>query len=185
MSRFRSRFISAMVVVPSLFAGVLVAQEPGQLQQIRDWAAELIRCDSETLFSSTPSVSEDASQSLPKQFLQKGQQFLVQVGDLIEQEVGWLRPNTIKEQALVWIAIAMALPWGFMSLLRPLLKHDILIIRWIVVGGWTGLALWLAWCSWGVASGTDRFVSTMLFGVPMMVVYFNSIARSVADPAKV
>ena len=69
MSRFRSRFVSAMVVVPSLFAGVLVAQEPGQLQQIRDWAAELLQCNSGESFRSNPSVSEEASQSLPEQFL--------------------------------------------------------------------------------------------------------------------
>lgn len=185
MSSLRARFVSAIVLVPSLFAGNAIAQESGQIQHIRDWAANVVRGDAAVTSSdSSMTTTDETTNSVGQQFLNKGKGFLAQIGDLVEQRIGWLRPTNVKEQALIWMAIAMALPWGFVSWLRPILKNDILIVRLLVVGSWTGIALWSAWNTWGVASGADRFTSTMLFGVPLLVVYFNSVARTVASPAK-
>ena len=185
MSNIHIRFVSAVVLVPSLFAGTVIAREPGQIQQIRDWAANVVRGDAAvTTNDSSMTATDETTNSVGQQFLNKSKGFLAQVGGLVEQRIGWLRPTSVKEQALIWMAIAMALPWGFVSWLRPILKNDILIIRLAVVGSWTGIALWSAWNTWGIASGADRFASTMLFGVPLLVAYFNSVARSVAMPAK-
>ena len=184
MSNLRTRFVSAVVLVPSLFAGNVMAQESGKIQQIREWAAEVVRGDAGTMSSSNASVSAESSNSMAQKFLDKGQGFLAQVGGLVEQRIGWLRPTNVKEQALIWMALAMALPWGSVGWLRPFLKYDILIVRLLIVTCWTGIALWSAWSTWGVASGADRFASTMLFGAPMLLVYFNSVARSVAVPEK-
>ncbi len=184
MSNLRTRFVSAIVLVPSLFAGNVIAQESGKIQEIRDWAADVIRGDADITATDNGLVSADTKNSVAEQFLNKGQGFLAQVGGLVEQRIGWLRPTNVKEQALIWMALAMALPWGFVGWLRPILKYDLFIVRMLVVASWTGIALWSAWSTWGVASGSDRFASTMLFGVPMLLVYFNSVARSVAVPEK-
>ncbi len=51
MSNLRTRFVSAAVVVPSLFAGNVFAQESNKIQQIRDWAATVVRGDAGTMSS--------------------------------------------------------------------------------------------------------------------------------------
>ncbi len=178
MSNLRTRFVSAVVLVPSLFAGNVFAQESSKVQQVRDWAAAVVRGDADTMASDRS--ANPGEQSVGQQFVNKGQGFLAQVGGLVEQRIGWLRPTNVKEQALIWMALAMALPWGFVGWLRPLLSRDITIVRLLIVATWTSIALWSAWSTWGITSGTDRFASTMLFGLPMLVIYFNSVARSVA-----
>ena len=185
MSNIRTRFVSAVVVLSGFYATCASAQEPGHIQQIRDWATEFFSGDAADMSVETASADgAENPNSVADQFVSKGQAFVAQVGALIEQRIGWLRPTNVKEQALIWMAIAMALPWGFVSWLRPILKNDILIIRLAVVGSWTGIALWSAWYTWGIASGADRFASTMLFGVPVLLIYFNSVASSVAVPAE-
>lgn len=114
-----------------------------------------------------------------EQVMRNGEGFLDQVGELIGQRVGWLRPTTMKELALVWLAFALALPWGLVSCLRPLLKTNSLILRMVVVGGLTGIAVWSAWRIWGDGTGAHIFVSTMLIVTPLLLGYFNSVARSV------
>lgn len=184
MSTLRTRFVSVAVLLTSLFAGNVMAQEAGTIQQLRDWAAEIVRGDAEnTSTTRLDSVVAEPPNSLTEQFLDKGQGFLAQVGALVEQRIGWLRPTSVKEQALIWMAVAMALPWGFVGWLRPILRTGLWIIRWLVVTSWTGIALWSAWRTWGVASGADRFASTMLLGVPLLLTYFHSVARSVGAPA--
>ena len=51
MSNLRTRFVSAAVVVPSLVAGNVFAQESNKIQQIRDWAATVVRGDAGTMSS--------------------------------------------------------------------------------------------------------------------------------------
>ena len=158
------------------------AQDVSPVQDSRQWAADVVRGEDSNW--TEVSASGDIGKTLPARiqetFMRKGQILFAQAGQLVEQRIGWLRPTTVKEQALVWMAIAFALPWAFVSWLRPILKHDFGPVRWIIVGLWTSLALWTAWITWGAPSGSDRFTSTMLIGLPVLLIYFNCVAISVA-----
>lgn len=186
MSAFRSRFLFALVLLPGMLAGSASAQDVNRPSSLRDWAVDVIRGDESLAAGSRSEASAgEGVDSMTDRFIGKAKGFLGQLGGLIDQRIGWLRPTSAKELALIWLSVAMALPWGFVGWLRPLLRHDNVAIRWIVVAIWSGLIVWLGWCSWGQTSGADRFTSTMLIGVPMLVIYFNSIVRSFAVPGKV
>ena len=185
MSAIKIRIVVATVFVPGFLIGSASAQEVSSTQGFQEWAADVVRGEKSTsVHSDSGASAKTAADSMTVRFGKKGKELLAQVCALVEQRVGWLRPTSVKEQALIWLAIAMALPWGFVNWLRPVLKNDILIIRWAVVGVWMGIALWSAWSTWGMASGTDRFASTMLIGAPMLLIYFNSVVRSLAVPGK-
>ena len=160
------------------------AEETNPTQALRQWAADAIRGEdtSSTQMSATGDSGETSPTTIQKTFMRKVQQLLAQAGQLVEQRIGWLRPTSLKEQALVWMAMAFALPWAFVGWLRPILKHDFRPVRWMVVAFWTSLSLWIAWISWGATSGADRFASTMLIGLPVLLTYFNCVASSVAAP---
>ena len=175
-----------LVVLCAVGCPGTLADEVNAVPDLRQWAADVIRGDiTKTPESRTTGDSgEETPASIYKTFTEKVQTLLYQAGQLVEQRIGWLRPTNVKEQALIWMAVALALPWGFISWLRPLLRHDIRPVRWIVVGIWASLARWSAWITWGAPSGADRFASTMLIGLPLLLMYFNCVARSVATSAK-
>jgi hypothetical protein len=160
------------------------AEDASPTQALHQWAADAIRGEdtSSKEMSATGDSGESSPTTIRKTFMRKVQQFLAQTGQLVEQRIGWLRPTSLKEQALVWMAMAFALPWAFVGWLRPILQHDSQPVRWIVVALWTSLSLWIAWISWGAPSGADRFASTMLIGLPVLLTYFNCVANSVAAP---
>ena len=185
-----SNLLRQAIVVPLLLSTVVLnsaaAKEVDAVQDLRQWAADVIRGNSASQPESLSNVEarETTPASIFETFKQKLQGLLYQAGQLIEQRIGWLRPTNVKELALLWMAVAFALPWAFVSWLAPILRHDVRPVRWIVVGLWTSLALWIAWITWGAPSGSDRFASTMLIGVPLLLLYFNCVASSIATPAK-
>ena len=184
MSTLRYRFISMMVVLPGMFAGSVSAQDTDNVQELRNWAADVIKGETTAAGESFNATNSETTNSLSSRILNKGHGFLAQVGGLIDQRIGWLRPTTVKEQSLIWLAFAMALPWGFVSWIRPILSKDLAIVRILVVTAWSGISMWLAWRTWGEPSGADKFASTMLIGVPVLWIYFNTVVRSIAVPTK-
>lgn len=196
MKELRVCFVSALVILPQIFLSTasltasdlpsLVATKSAQDASSggpdRSWLSDFLhRMGTECETPSPDDSMTDSTTSMAEQFIESGKGLMSQAGELIGQRVGWLRPTTLKELALVWLAFAMALPWGSVSWLRPLLKGDGVMIRMVVVGAWTGIALWSGWRIWGNASGAETFASTMLVGVPFLLGYFNSVARSVGQ----
>ena len=186
MSNLRHQVIVTALFLSTAVLNSAAAKEVNTVQDLRQWAAHVIRGNSASQPEALSNLeaSEPTPASIFETFKQKIHGLLVQAGQLVEQRIGWLRPTNVKELALIWLAVAFALPWAFVSWLRPILKHDLRPVRWIVVGLWTSLALWIAWITWGAPSGSDRFASTMLIGLPLLLMYFNCVASSVATPAK-
>lgn len=185
-----SQTLCNLVTLATLFASCSSqahAQDASSIQDLRQWAADVIRGEdtNSTKTYASGEAGETTAATIQETFIRKVQHFFAQAGQLVEQRIGWLRPTSLKEQALVWMAIAFALPWAFVSCLRPILKYDFRPVCWIIVALWTSLALWIAWISWGSASGADRFVSTMLIGLPVLLAYFHCVASSVAAAKKV
>ena len=182
----RNLILVVSVAVHLISYRPVVAEDVSPIGNLRQWAADVIGVDATEdparLLRSKQTPETPAS--IFETFKQKMQGLLYQAGQLAEQRIGWLRPTNVKELALIWVAAAFALPWAFVSWLAPILRHDVRPVRWIVVGLWTSLALWIAWITWGAPSGSDRFASTMLIGLPLLLLYFNCVASSIATPAK-
>lgn len=179
-----SRTLNYLITLVALLAAGTSrasAEDASPTQALRQWVANAIRGE-DTISTQMSASGETSPTTIQKTFMRKVQQLLAQAGQLVEQRIGWLRPTSLKEQALVWMAMAFALPWAFVGWLRPILKHDFRPVRWMVVAFWTSLSLWIAWISWGAPSGADRFASTMLIGLPMLLTYFNCVASSVVAP---
>ena len=184
MSRYVMNYLFLSVAVFAACSSQKSVAGAGPVQDLREWASRGIRGEdaNATEMPAFGDTDETTPEKIRKTFMGKLQLFLAQVGELVEQRIGWLRPTSLKEQALVWMVIAFALPWAFVGWLRPVLKHDFRPVRWVVVAFWTLLSLWIAWITWGAPSGADRFASTMLIGLPVLLTYFNSVARSMAVP---
>ena|GEM_PF-2063241 len=160
------------------------AHATAALEEQRSGATSLAKHESpETTNSKSAAGRSMPLESLTNDIANKGKGLLAQIGGLIDQRIGWLRPTTVKEQALIWLAFAVALPWPFVSWIRPIISSRVGIVRFLVVAVWTTIAIWVAWNVWGQPSGQDQFASTMLIVAPMLWIYFNTVVRSVAEPA--
>lgn len=179
-------FLTAVFALSTAFCHQTFAEGRPCVQDLRNWVANVIRGDEvkTTEPLATREGTDKTVSAVFETFTQKIQGLFGQASQLIDQRIGWLRPTNAKEVALIWMAVTFALPWAFVGWLRPILKHDLRPVRWIVVGLWTSLALWMAWTTWGVTSGGDRFASTMLIGLPMLLMYFSVVAASVRQPVK-
>ena len=175
--------VTTLVLLMSVDAAQ--AQDADAVRQLRDWAADVIRGDSgdsgDSADSSFETLGDEASASFVRRLSGKIRQLAGEVAALIDRQIGWLRPSSVKEAALLWFAIAAALPWMLISLLRPILRADLPLVRLIVVGLLLGLALWTAWKIWGMAAGQDCFIASMLILAPVLALYFHGVASSVAS----
>lgn len=174
--------VTTLVLLMSVDAAEAQAQDADAVRQLRDWAADVIRGDSgDSADSSFEALGDEASASFVRRLSGKIRQLAGEVAALIDRQIGWLRPSSVKEAALLWFAIAAALPWMLISLLRPILRADLPLVRLIVVGLLLGLALWTAWKIWGMAAGQDCFIASMLILAPVLALYFHGVAGSVAS----
>lgn len=186
MSAIRARFQFAVLILTAVFANSAAAQNSGKVQEFREWAADVIRGEqSESMDSHSGNSNSAGPETLMSRFVSAGKEFLRQVGQIIGERIGWLRPTTVKEMALGWLVLAMALPWGFVIWVRPEMKEEIRENRLLIVTIWTGMTLCTAWYTWGAAFGADRFASTMLIGLPVLLTYFHCVASSIAAARKI
>mgnify|MGYP003661222376 CR=1 FL=1 len=129
----------------------------------------------------TVSISEIRSsiqvdpESTPGIVLREIKLLLVQFNQALEAHIGWLRPQSVKERALFWLVLCVAVPWLFAGFLDPFAITRSRLLSWLIVLVWTGLSIWSAWHFWGVDAGSKLFGSTMIVLVPLLSSYFHYV----------
>ena len=100
----RTHFVSvAVLAVLSAACGSQGhAQDVSPVHDSRQWAADVIRGEdsNSTEMSASADTGETSPAAVHETFMRKVQLILAQAGQLVEQRIGWLRPTTLKEQAL-------------------------------------------------------------------------------------
>ncbi|WP_417380093.1 hypothetical protein [Gimesia sp.] len=115
------------------------------------------------------------SESTPGIVLREIKLILVQFNQALEAHIGWLRPQSVKERALFWLVLCVAVPWLFAGFLDPFAITRSRLLSWLIVLVWTGLSIWSAWHFWGVDAGSKLFGSTMIVLVPLLSSYFHYV----------
>ena len=125
-----------VAVVDLIYAATLTVRAEG-LRELAGPAEDLMAAVRGNATEDLPSRPASQSEKMMKRVSGSFQSLIADLTQVVEDRLGWLRPQTIKEQALLWLAIAAILPWSSLSFLKPVVRRDIPVVNLILASALT------------------------------------------------
>lgn len=167
--RFLYLIVALSLIVYILISGIA----PHSFQDPSQKSVESL--SGNTSNSEFPSINQIDPDSSAGIILREIRILVIQFNQALEAHIGWLRPQSVKERALFWLVLCVAVPWLFAGFLDPFAITRSRLLSWLIVLVWTGLSIWSAWHFWGLDAGTKLFSSTMIVLVPLISSYYHYV----------